>query len=255
VNAPAGGGDGRRVLVLGGSSEIAVAIVRELQARAPREVTLAGRDAQALAAAAVGLREIGCARVCTLQLDALAYDSHEQLLVRAIEELGGLDIVILAIGVLGERGGVPSDIPAALELLQVNFLGAGSLLMRCAQALRERGGGSLIVLSSVAAERARRANVVYGASKAGLDALAQGLGDALHDDGVRVMVLRPGFVRTRMTRGLKPAPLATTPEAVATLAIDGLQRGAHTVWAPRSLRWVAAVLRLLPRPLFRRIEA
>jgi decaprenylphospho-beta-D-erythro-pentofuranosid-2-ulose 2-reductase len=254
VNDPARGSEGRRVLLLGGTSEIGLAIVRELQRRAPREVALAGRDAQALTGAAEELRTGGCARVCTIELDALAYDSHEQLVQRAVEQLGGLDIVIVAIGVLGERGGLPADIPAAVELMQVNFLGAGSLLMRCAHMLGESGGGSVIVLSSVAAERARRANVVYGASKAGLDALAQGLGDALHGDGVKMLVLRPGFVHTRMTRGLKPAPLASTPDALAAVAVDGLERGAHTVWAPRQLRWVAAILKLLPRPLFRRIE-
>ena len=254
MSAGAPGAVGRRVLVLGGTSEIASAIVRELQDRGPREVALAGRDAQALVEAADVLRDAGCPRVCTLEMEALAYDRHEELLQRALDELGGLDIVILAVGLLGERGGLPADIAGAVELLQVNLVGAGSLLMRCAQALRERGGGSLIVLSSVAAERARRANVVYGASKAGLDALAQGLGDALHDDGVRVLVLRPGFVRTRMTRGLKPAPLATTAEAVATVAVDGLERGAHTVWAPPTLRWAMLLLRLLPRRLFRRIE-
>ncbi len=100
-------------------------------------------------------------------------------------------------------------------MLQVNLVGAGSLLIHSARRLRAQGAGTLVVLSSVAGERPRAANVVYGASKAGLDALAQGLGDALHDDGVRVLVVRAGFVRTRMTQGLKPAPLSTAPRALA----------------------------------------
>ena len=139
-------------------------------------------------------------------------------------------------------------------MLQVNLVGAGSLLIYSAQRLREQGTGTIVVLSSVAAERPRRANAVYGASKAGLDALAQGLGDELHEDGVRVLVVRPGFVHTRMTRGLQPAPLSTTPQALARVVVDGLDHGAHTVWAPPALRWLMIVMRMLPRPLFRRLR-
>jgi len=248
------GAKGRRVLVLGGTSEIALAIVRELQRRAPREVALVGRDAGALALAAEDLRAAGCPRTIQLELDAREYDRHGERIGEAFARLGGVDIVIVAVGLLGRRGGLPEDIEEAIEVLQVNLVGAGSLLMHAAQRLRDGGGGSLLVLSSVAAERSRRANVVYGASKAGLDALAQGLADALHDTGVRVLVVRPGFVSTRMTRGLDPAPLASTPSKVAEVVVDGLERGAHTVWAPRSLRWLMLLLRTLPRPVFRRIE-
>jgi decaprenylphospho-beta-D-erythro-pentofuranosid-2-ulose 2-reductase len=248
------GSGGRRVLVLGGSSEIALAIVRELQSRGPREVALVGRDMTALDAAAAELGAAGCARVLTFELDALDLPRHEQALAQAFVELGGADIVILAVGVLGERGGLPDDIAAAASVLQVNLVAAGSLLMRAAGRLREHAGGTIVVLSSVAAERPRRANVVYGASKAGLDSLAQGLADDLHGDGVRVLVVRPGFVRTKMTRGLEAAPLATTPQAVAAVTVAGLERGAHTVWAPPALRWAMLIMKLVPRPLFRRIE-
>jgi decaprenylphospho-beta-D-erythro-pentofuranosid-2-ulose 2-reductase len=109
------------------------------------------------------------------------------------------------------------------------------------------------VLSSVAAERPRAANAVYCASKAGLDALAQGLADALAPTGVRVLVVRPGFVATRMTRGLPVPPLSTDPERVAHATVRGLRRGAHTVWGPTALRWALLLVRLLPRPLFRRL--
>jgi decaprenylphospho-beta-D-erythro-pentofuranosid-2-ulose 2-reductase len=248
------GSGGRRVLVLGGSSEIALAIVRELQSRNPREVALVGRDTTALDAAAAELGAAGCTRVLTFELDALDLPRHEQVLAQAFVELGGADIVILAVGVLGERGGLPDDIAAAARVLQVNLVAAGSLLMHAARRLRDGAGGAIVVLSSVAAERPRRANVVYGASKAGLDSLAQGLADDLHEDDVRVLVVRPGFVRTKMTRGLQAAPLATTPQAVAAVTVAGLDRGAHTVWAPPALRWVTLMMKLVPRPLFRRIE-
>ena len=126
--------------------------------------------------------------------------------------------------------------------------------MESARLLRERGAGKIVVLSSVAAERPRRANAVYGASKAGLDALAQGLGDELRDDGVGMLVVRPGFVHPRMTRGLDPAPLSTTPEAVADVVIAGLDGGADTVWAPSTLRWLMIIIKLLPRPIFRKMK-
>ncbi len=254
VSAANAGATGRRVLVLGGTSEIALAIVGELHRREPREVALVGRDPDALARAAADLTSAGCERALTFELDALDLDRHEQIIDEAFDELGGADIVIIAVGVLGERGGLPDDTVGALEVLQVNTVGAGSLLIGSARRLREQGAGTIVVLSSVAAERPRRANVVYGASKAGLDALAQGFGDVLHDQGVRVLVVRPGFVHTRMTSGLAPAPLSTTPQALALDVVNGLDHHAHTVWAPSALRWLMLAVRMLPRPLFRRLK-
>ena len=254
MSSPSTGAAAPRVLVLGGTSEIALAIVREMQRRAPREVLLAGRDLAALEAAAGSLRAAGCDPVGVAEVDALDTGSHEALLAAALERLGGCDIVIVAVGVLGERGGLPIDVAGALAVMQTNTVGAGSLLIQAGALLRRNGGGRIVVLSSVAAELARRGNAVYGASKAGLDSLAQALGDDLHEEGVEVLVVRPGFVRTRMTEGLEPAPLATTPEAVAVATVDGLERGAHTVWAPAPLRAVMMAMRLLPRPLLRRIK-
>ncbi len=248
------GSAGRRVVVLGGTSEIALAIVGELQGRAPREVALLGRDPDALARAAENLTSAGCELALTFELDARDVDRHEQVIGEAFDELGGADIVILAVGVLGERGGLPTEVSAALAVLQVNLVGAGSLFIHSAKRLRAQGSGTLVVLSSVAAERPRRANAVYGASKAGLDALAQGVGDELREDGVRVLVVRPGFVHTRMTQGLEPAPLSTTPQALARVVVEGLDHRSHTVWAPSALRWLMLVMRIIPRPLFRRLK-
>ena len=252
-DARAGPGGGR-VVVLGGTSEIAAAIVHELQRRAPRQVALVGRSSDGLERVARELLAAGCERAFTFELDAMDLERHEQVIGEAFAALGGADIVILAVGVLGERGGLPDEVSRAVEVLQVNLVGAGSLLMRSAARLRKQGSGTLVVLSSVAGERPRAANVVYGASKAGLDSLAQGLGDALHDAGVRVLVVRPGFVHTRMTQGLSPAPLSTSPPAVARVTVDGLERDAHTVWAPPLLRWLMVLVRILPRSLFRRLK-
>ncbi len=248
---------GRRVLLLGGTSEIGLAIVRELQAHGPREVALVGRDGERLRAAAAALQEAGAARAFPVVLDAVDADRHGDALTRAVVELGGVDLVILAVGVLGARGALPSpsgDLGEAVGSLRVNALGAGSLLLHAAQLMRDRGGGAIVVLSSVAAERPRRANAVYGAGKAALDALARGLGDELQEEGVRVLVVRPGFVRTRMTSGLQPAPLATTPEAVAHAVYESLDGRAQVVWVPRPLRFLMLAVKLLPRPIFRRMK-
>jgi decaprenylphospho-beta-D-erythro-pentofuranosid-2-ulose 2-reductase len=243
------------VLVLGGTSEIAEAIVRELAVEKACDVVLAGRDEAGLGKVSERLLAAGCVSAQVLGgLDASAVGTHRAILARGFELLGEVDLVILAVGVLGERGGLPDDIAAALDVLEVNVVGSSSLVMESARALRERGEGTLLVLSSLAAERPRRANAVYSASKAALDGLSQGLADALRPSGVRIVVVRPGFVHTRMTRGLPAPPFACSPQAVAQATVRGLNRGAQTVWAPPALRWAGVAMRLMPRPLFRRLS-
>ncbi|MGW0464241.1 decaprenylphospho-beta-D-erythro-pentofuranosid-2-ulose 2-reductase [Streptomyces sp. NPDC003027] len=244
-------GTPQSLLVLGGTSEIGLATARRLIARRTRTVWLAGRPSPALAAAADSLRELG-ADVRTVPFDALDTESHQERLGKTFTE-GDVDMVLIAFGVLGDQARDESDPLAAVRVAQTNYTGAVSAGLVCAQALQAQGHGSLVVLSSVAGERARRANFIYGSSKAGLDAFAQGLGDALHGTGVHVMVVRPGFVRSKMTAGLDEAPLATTPEAVATAIELGLRRRSETVWVPGALRAVMAALRHVPRPLFRRL--
>jgi decaprenylphospho-beta-D-erythro-pentofuranosid-2-ulose 2-reductase len=240
---------------LGGTSEIAEAIVRELAAGRACDVALVGRDDAGLGKVSERLIAAGCASAHVLGgLDASAVASHRAILARAFELLGDVDLVIVAVGVLGERGGLPEDIAGALDVLEVNTLGGSSLVMESARALTQRGGGTLVVLSSLAAERPRRANVVYSASKAALDGLSQGLADALRPAGVRIVVVRPGFVRTRMTSGLPAPPFACSPQTVAEATVRGLNRGAQTVWAPPALRWAGMAMRLMPRALFRRLS-
>jgi decaprenylphospho-beta-D-erythro-pentofuranosid-2-ulose 2-reductase len=254
-DGPGAGVQRSRVVVLGGTSEIAEAIVRELAAGQACEVALAGRDEAGLRKVSERLLTAGCASARVLGgMDASAVASHRAIVARAFELLGGVDLVILAVGVLGERGGLPEDIGAALDVLEVNALGSSSLVMESARALSERGGGTMVVLSSFAAERPRRANVVYSASKAALDGLSQGLADALRPAGVRILVVRPGFVRTRMTSGLPAPPLACSPQTVAEATVRGLDRGAQTVWAPPALRWAGIAMRLMTRALFRRLS-
>ncbi|MER6711785.1 MULTISPECIES: decaprenylphospho-beta-D-erythro-pentofuranosid-2-ulose 2-reductase [unclassified Streptomyces] len=239
------------LLVLGGTSEIALATARRLIARRTRTVWLAGRPSPALEEAAGQLRGLG-ADVHTVAFDALDPAAHEAVLGKIFAE-GDIDMVLLAFGLLGDQARDEREPEAAVRVAQTNYTGAVSAGLVCARALQSQGHGSLVVLSSVAGERARRANFIYGSSKAGLDAFAQGLGDALHGTGVHVMVVRPGFVRTRMTAGLPETPLATTPEAVATAVELGLRRRSETVWVPGTLRVVMSALRHLPRGVFRRL--
>ncbi|MFD5402488.1 decaprenylphospho-beta-D-erythro-pentofuranosid-2-ulose 2-reductase [Streptomyces griseorubiginosus] len=240
------------LLVLGGTSEIALATARRLVVRRARTVWLAGRPSPALESAAAELRALG-ADVHTAAFDALDPESHETVLGKIFAQ-GDIDMVLLAFGVLGDQAHDERDPVAAVRVAQTNYTGAVSAGLVSARALQAQGHGSLVVLSSVAGERARRANFIYGSSKAGLDTFTQGLGDALHGTGVHVMVVRPGFVRSRMTAGLEEAPLATTPEAVATAIELGLRRRSEAVWVPGALRLVMSALRHVPRGVFRRLS-
>ncbi len=242
----------RRVLLVGGTSEIGLAIVRRLAADGTVRPFLLGRDRDRLDAALAGLGAPGFELGEVALLDADDLDSHESVIATAFERGGPFDVVIIAVGVLGAQDGLDADRDDALRVMRVNFLGCGSLVLACMSALRGAGGGTLVVLSSVAAERPRSGNAIYGAAKTGLDALSQGLADTVNGD-VRVLVVRPGFVRTRMTAGLPPAPFTSTPEAVAEATAAGLASNAHTVWVPRTLRYVFSVLRHIPRPLYRRL--
>ncbi|MFI5754317.1 decaprenylphospho-beta-D-erythro-pentofuranosid-2-ulose 2-reductase [Streptomyces sp. NPDC051569] len=244
-------GTPRSLLILGGTSEIGLATARRLIIRRTRTVWLAGRPSAALDSAAHGLRALG-ADVRTVAFDALEPASHEETLGKAFAE-GDIDMVLLAFGVLGDQARDESEPLAAVRVAQTNYIGAISAGLVCAAALQTQGHGSLVVLSSAAGERARRADFIYGSSKAGLDAFAQGLGDAMHGTGVQVMIVRPGFVRSRMTAGREETPMATTPEAVAVAIELGLRRRSEAVWVPGALRVVMTAVRHLPRPVFRRL--
>ncbi|MFF4401272.1 decaprenylphospho-beta-D-erythro-pentofuranosid-2-ulose 2-reductase [Streptomyces sp. NPDC001480] len=239
------------LLVLGGTSEIALATARRLITRRTRTVWLAGRPSPALEQAAEQLRALR-ADVRTVAFDALDPESHEDVLGKVFAE-GDIDMVLLAFGILGDQAVDEREPVNAVRVAQTNYTGAVSAGLISARALQTQGHGSLVVLSSVAGERARRSNFIYGSSKAGLDTFAQGLGDALRGTGAHVMVVRPGFVRTRMTAGRAETPLATTPEAVAAAIELGLRRRSETVWVPGALRVVMSALRHVPRAVFRRL--
>lgn len=241
------------VLVLGGASEIGQAIVAKLVPDRCRTVVLAGREGPRLSEAVDRAKASGAEVAESVAFDATDVAGHAALVDRVFEQFGDLDLVVVAAGVLGDQERDERDPQAAAAVIDTNFSGLAAVMLAVAGHLRHQGHGRLIVLSSVAGLRARRANFIYGASKAGLDAFGQGLDDALAGSGARVLIVRPGFVVGRMTEGMTPAPFATTPEAVADAVVAGLANGASVVYVPPILRWVFAVMRVLPRALWRRL--
>jgi decaprenylphospho-beta-D-erythro-pentofuranosid-2-ulose 2-reductase len=239
--------------VLGGSSEIGVAIAAEV-ARAGRAiVVLAGRHPPALDRSAQVVRAAGALRVETIAFDATDTATHDAVIGRAAELAGTLDVVVMAFGILGHQPADEAGGDGAVLVATTNYVGAVSAGAAAARQLRAQGRGTIVFLSSVAGERVRRAAYVYGSSKAGLDGFAQGLGDSLAGTGVGVVVVRPGWVRGRMTAGRPPVPMATTPEAVATATVAAIAAGRRTIWVPAGLRFVFIVFRHLPRWLWRRL--
>src|SRR5215467_3831275 len=238
-----------RVLLLGGTSEIGHSILAALRAPADTEVVLAGRDEQRTAA---GGKELPY-RCTTVAFDALETGSHEAI-IDGVFAAGPVDLIIAATGVLTPQAEVDKDPMLAAQMIEINFTSHVTTLLAAAAKMRIQRYGTIVVLSSIAAIRPRKANYVYGAAKAGLDAFARGLTDALAGTGVRVLLVRPGFVTGRMTAGIKPAPLSTTPAQVGAAVAAALDTAATSLWVPRSLAVVAAVMRLVPTSLWRRVR-
>jgi decaprenylphospho-beta-D-erythro-pentofuranosid-2-ulose 2-reductase len=245
-------GEIQTIAVFGGTSEIGLAIARRLITPSTRTVVLACRDVEAGARAADDLGD-DAVTVEVVAFDAADTDSHPQVVAEITDTVGDLDVAVLAFGVLGDQADFDADPGAAVRAVHVNYTGAVSVGLVLADVVRRQGHGRLVVLSSVAGERVRKANFVYGSSKAGLDGFAQGLGDSLVGSGASVLVVRPGFVHSRMTEGLPAAPFATDPDAVAEAVVRGLRQGRRTVWAPGVLRYVFMVLRHLPGAVYRRL--
>jgi decaprenylphospho-beta-D-erythro-pentofuranosid-2-ulose 2-reductase len=250
MSTPNGPGRRSRVLLLGGTSEIGLAIVSALDLGPDTTVILAGRDRQRLEAAGKSLGR----PVEVAVYDALATDSH-QAFADQLSAGGVPDLVIAATGVLIGQDQAERDVRLAATMIETNFTGHVTALLAFGEAMRRRGSGTIVVLSSVAAVRPRKFNSVYGATKAALDSFARGYADSLHGTGVRVLLVRPGFVIGRMTEGMAPAPLATTPGAVGVAVAKALRGSKSVVWVPAPLVGLATVMKLIPRPVWRRMKS
>jgi decaprenylphospho-beta-D-erythro-pentofuranosid-2-ulose 2-reductase len=239
------------LFLLGGTSDIALATAEKYAKQRALRIVLAARPSERLDAAVARLRETG-STVTTIPFDARKPETHDEVVEKAFAE-GDIDITLVAFGTQGDNEQGWTNVEAAREVAEINYVAPITLGVRLAEKLRKQGHGHLVAISSPAGERARRSNFVYGSSKAGLDAFYTGLTYALSGSGVKVTVVRPNFVHTKLTAGLKPAPMAQTPDQVASVIADAVRHGKEQVWAPAQMRWVMSVLRHLPRVIFRRL--
>jgi decaprenylphospho-beta-D-erythro-pentofuranosid-2-ulose 2-reductase len=244
-------GTPQSLLILGGTSEIALAVAERYASTRPLRIVLAARPSTRRDAAAAKLADLG-ADVSTVDFEATDVHGHPGMLDKIFAD-GDVDLSIVAFGVLGDAEVAWQNHDRAVELAQVNYTAAVSVGVALAERLRRQGHGAIVALSSVAGERVRRANFVYGSTKAGMDGFYLGLGEALRPHGISVTVVRPGFVHTKMTEGMKAAPLSSTPEQVAEVIVNAVRKRAELVWAPAPLRVLMSVIRHIPRPVFRRL--
>jgi short-subunit dehydrogenase len=243
--------DHRVVVIFGGRSEIGIELATRLAPGAT--VLLAARRADALDAQVAALRTAGAAAVHLREFDADDLGAHGPLVESIVAEHGPIGTAVLAFGILGDQARAEKDPAHAAAIVHTDFVAQVSLLTVLANTMRAAGGGSIVVFSSVAGIRVRRANYVYGSAKAGLDGFCSGLADALHGSGVRLLLVRPGFVIGRMTKGMTPAPFSSTPGQVATATARALAKGRRTVWVPPILRPVFFGMKLLPQAIWRRM--
>jgi decaprenylphospho-beta-D-erythro-pentofuranosid-2-ulose 2-reductase len=239
------------LLLLGGTSDIALAIAERYLSGGRLRVVVAARPSPRRDAAAERLTARG-ADVEVVDFDARDTDSHRGVIDEAGKP-GDIDLAVVAFGLLGDEERAWQDHAAAVELAAVNYLGSVSVGVLLAEAMRRQGHGVIVALSSVAGERVRRSNFVYGSTKAGMDGFYLGLGEAVREYGVNVVVVRPGFVRSKMTEGRDDVPMSATPQQVAEAVAAAVAKRRELVWVPAPLRVVMSGLRHVPRPVFRKL--
>lgn len=240
------------VVVFGGRSEIGLEVATRLASGAA--VLLAARRSDELDAEVAAVAAAGAAAVHVREFDADELDSHGPLVEAIVAEHGPIDTAVLAFGILGDQARAEKDPAHAAAIVHTDFVAQVSLLTVLADSMRAAGAGAIVAFSSVAGVRVRRANYVYGSAKAGLDGFCSGLADALHGSGVQLLVVRPGFVIGRMTDGMTPAPLSSTPGQVADATVRALRKGRGTVWVPAPLAVLALAFRMTPRFVWRRLR-
>ncbi len=243
----------KRVLIFGATSAIARATARLFSERGDR-LFLVARDDVKLEATAQDLRSRGAEAVGYAAADLADNARHEALVEEAVQALGGLDVVLIAYGTLPDQRALETSFKATHEALQVNFTSVVSLLTLLANRLEAQRSGTLAVISSVAGDRGRASNYVYGAAKGALSLFMQGLRNRLHSAGVHVLTIKPGFVDTPMTAGVKKNFLFVKPEQIAVGIVAAIDNKREVVYLPFFWRWLMLVVRALPEPLFKRLE-
>jgi short-subunit dehydrogenase len=239
------------IVIFGGRSEIGLELATRLAPGAT--VLLVARRADKLDDEAEAVRAAGATAVHVREFDADDLASHAPLVESIVAEHGPIRTAVLAFGILGDQSRAEQDPAHAAAIMHTDLVAQVSLLTVLANTMRSAGYGSIVVFSSVAGVRVRRANYVYGSAKAGLDGFCSGLADALHGSGVDLLVVRPGFVIGRMTEGMKPAPFSRTAPQVADATVRALANRRRTVWVPWALRPMFIGLRMLPQFVWRRM--
>jgi short-subunit dehydrogenase len=240
--------DGGPVVIFGGRSEIGLELAIRLAAGAT--VVLAARRADKLDDEVAAVRAAGAAAVHVREFDADDLGSHGPLVESIVAEHGPIGTAVLAFGILGDQARAEKDPAHAAAVVHTDYVAQVSLLTALAAMMRAAGRGTIVTFSSIAGARVRRANYVYGSAKAGLDGFCSGLADALHGSGVRLLVMRPGFV---MTEGMAPAPFSRTAPQVADATVRALNGSRGSVWFPWQVGVLAFAMRLLPRFVWRRM--
>src|ERR1700742_1323730 len=246
-------GNPQTILLLGGTSEIGLAICERYLRDASARIVLADLAGHPRRDAAIAqMTEAGAKSVEWIDFDGVDTESHPKVIDAAFAG-GDVDVAIVAFGLLGNAEELWQNQHKAVQIAQVNYTAAVSVGVLLGEKLKAQGFGQIIAMSSVAGERVRRSNFVYGSTKAGLDGFYLGLGEALKPSGVHVLVIRPGQVRTRRSAHIKEAPLPVDKEYDANLAVTASAKGKDLVWAPGAFRYVMMVLRHIPRPIFRKL--
>lgn len=242
-----------KIAIVGATKGMGRALARELAARGDA-LCLLGRDPEELGKSAEDLRVRGpSAQVSTAHCDFERPDTFTSVVAEADAQLGGLEAVIVTAGMFATQDALEADASLLQRVLAVDFTNTVLFCEAARKRMLAKGGGTLCVFSSVAGERGRKPVVLYGAAKAGLTRYLEGLDHRFHAQGLRVVCVKPGFVKTGMTAGLRPPPFAGEPEAVAKAVVRALDRGKPVVYAPGIWRWIMMVIRMLPRFVMRRI--
>jgi short-subunit dehydrogenase len=241
------------VVLLGATKGMGRALARGFAARGER-LFLLGRDAADLDKSARDLEARGAPAVATAACDLERPETFAPALDAAAAALGRVDAVVVTAGIFATQDALEADLERARRVLTVDFTHTVLFCEHARQRLLAQGGGTLCVFSSVAGERGRKPVVLYGSAKAGLTRYLEGLDHKFHAQGLRVVCVKPGFVKTTMTAGLKTPPFAGEPEDVARVVLRAIDRGTPVVYAPPVWGLVMAVIRRLPRTVMRRLR-
>lgn len=254
MSVPKSGGSGSGgVLILGATSVIARATACAF-ARAGYDLVLAGMASEELDHVVADTAIRTGVKVAALEFDARDVESHERVVRRAVELGDGLAGAVLAFGLTGDAGRAREDMAHVVEIISINFTGAASLLGHLANYFEREKRGFIVGISSVAGDRGRGSNYVYGSAKAGLSSYLQGLRNRLHHAGVRVVTVKPGFIDTRMTYGVVPPKMAADPDVVGQAIVRAVKKGRSVVYVPGYWRAIMTVIRAIPEPVFKRLR-